>query len=153
MRYYIYSKNGSIKRCYAEKLEFSGQFMGSCSLSINVKWHEHIDFAIGDYIEYRGEKYTLSNIPTEKKVAHKNATSQSFQYDNIKFESCISELSIADFNDFVGDSQTDISFTAQPNFSFVAKTVSDLAQRIQVNLDRYYTGDKKWTITIDSDLS
>ena len=44
----------------------------------------------------------------------------------------------------------DISFTAQPNFSFVAATIDDLLQRIQVNMNRYYTGTKQWTIKADS---
>ena len=150
MRYKIYSKDGSTVRCETEKLEYNGQFMGDSSITASVKSNVHIAFEVGDYITYRGNNFTLGNIPTEKKTGHKNANGEVFQYDSMKFESYITELANADFNDFVGDSQTDISFTAQPNFSFVAATIDDLLQRIQVNMNRYYTGTKQWTIKADS---
>jgi hypothetical protein len=150
MRYKIYSKDGSTVRCETEKLEYNGQFMGDSSITASVKSNVHIAFEVGDYITYRGNNFTLGNIPTEKKTGHKNANGGVFQYDSMKFESYITELANADFNDFVGDSQTDISFTAQPNFSFVAATIDDLLQRIQVNMNRYYTGTKQWTIKADS---
>ena len=146
MTHNIYSKDGNL-RCSADKVELNGQYMGASSISVTVKSPSHINFEIGDYIVFRGEVYTIKNIPAEKKISEKNSTGNAFQYDNMKLESCNDELSNADFNDFVG-SNADVSFTAQPNFSFVAATVNDLAQRIQVNLDRYYTGDKKWTIQI-----
>ena len=150
MRYKIYRKDGSTVRCETEKLEYNGQFMGDSSITASVKSNVHIAFEVGDYITYRGNNFTLGNIPTEKKTGHKNANGEVFQYDSMKFESYITELANADFNDFVGDSQTDISFTAQPNFSFVAATIDDLLQRIQVNMNRYYTGTKQWTIKADS---
>ena len=150
MRYKIYSKDGSTVRCETEKLEYNGQFMGDSSITASVKSNVHIAFEVGDYITYRGNNFTLGNIPKEKKTGHKNANGEVFQYDSMKFESYITELANADFNDFVGDSQTDISFTAQPNFSFVAATIDDLLQRIQVNMNRYYTGTKQWTIKADS---
>ena len=147
MTYNIYSKDGNTIRCFTDKVEYNGVFMGDVYINITVKSEIHIDFEIGDYIMYRGEKFTLQNIPTEKKVSDKKVNGEVFQYDNIKFTGeapfCFSN---ADFNDFVGDSQTDVSFTAQPNFSFIAATPADLAQRIQVNMDRYYTGADKWTI-------
>ena len=151
MTHNIYSKDGNL-RCSADKVELNGQYMGASSISVTVKSPSHINFEIGDYIVFRGEVYTIKNIPAEKKISEKNSTGNAFQYDNMKLESCNDELSNADFNDFVG-SNADVSFTAQPNFSFVAATVNDLAQRIQVNLDRYYTGDKKWTIQIADGVS
>jgi hypothetical protein len=153
MRYKIYSKDGSTVRCETEKLEYNGQFMGENSVIVSAKSPKHIDFNIDDYVVFRGENFYLANIPTEKKTGDRNTKGDVFQYDNMKFMSVQYELNNADFNDFVGGSQTDISFTAQPNFSFVAATVTDLAQRIQVNMDRYYTGDKKWTIKVDNNYT
>lgn len=147
MRYKIYSKDGSVVRCTTEKLEYNGTFMGESSVTISVKSNKSIDFQIGDYVLYRGEKFTFENVPTEKKTDHPNANGSVFQYDNIKLNGYDSELQIP-FDDFVGTSDTDHSFTAQPDFSFVAATIDDLAQRVQANLDRYYTGDKKWTIVV-----
>jgi hypothetical protein len=157
MRYKIYSKDGVSVRCETEKLEYNGQFMGENSVIVSAKSPKHIDFNIDDYVVFRGENFYLANIPTEKKTGDRNTKGDVFQYDNMKFMSVQYELNNADFNDFVGDTQTDISFTAQPNFSFVAKTIDDLLQRIQVNMNRYYTGDKQWTLktsdsyTTDSD--
>jgi hypothetical protein len=127
--------------------------MGENSVIVSAKSPKHIDFNIDDYVVFRGENFYLANIPTEKKTGDRNTKGDVFQYDNMKFMSVQYELNNADFNDFVGGSQTDISFTAQPNFSFVAATVTDLAQRIQVNMDRYYTGDKKWTIKVDNNYT
>lgn len=151
MNYNIYSEDGQTVKCVTDKLEYNGQFLGESSITFNVKSSYHIDFAIGDYILYRGEKYTFENVPTEKKVSEENVNGESFQYDNIKLSGRSIELSTADFNDFVGDAQSDISFTGQPNFSFVAATPLDLALRIQANMDRYYSGDKKWTIQMSPD--
>ena len=147
MRYKIYSSDGGTLRCETEKVEYDGTFMGESNLTVTVKSKQEVSFGIGDYLEYRGEKYTLDNIPTGKKTDHRNANGEVFQYDSIKFSSYGGELTIP-FDDFVGTADSDRSFTAQPNFSFVASTIQDLADRIQANLDRYYTGDKKWTINV-----
>jgi hypothetical protein len=153
MRAYIFEKGTENIKCSVEKLEYNGQFMGENSVIVSAKSPKHIDFNIDDYVVFRGENFYLANIPTEKKTGDRNTKGDVFQYDNMKFMSVQYELNNADFNDFVGGSQTDISFTAQPNFSFVAATVTDLAQRIQVNMDRYYTGDKKWTIKVDNNYT
>jgi hypothetical protein len=153
MKFEILRKTDDSVRCYTEKVEYNGQYMGESSITVSVKSHIHIQFEINDYLVWRGETYYLNNIPTEKKTGDTKTKGDVFQYDSMKFSSCQSELDNADFNDFVGESQTDISFTAQPNFSFVAATIADLAQRVQVNMDRYYTGDKKWTIIVDSNYT
>src|SRR5574344_1809830 len=153
MRAYIFEKGTENIKCSVEKLEYNGQFMGENSVIVSAKSPKHIDFNIDDYVVFRGENFYLANIPTEKKTGDRNTKGDVFQYDNMKFMSVQYELNNADFNDFVGGSQTDISFTAQPNFSFVAATVTDLAQRLQVNMDRYYTGDKKWTIKVDNNYT
>lgn len=148
MTYNIYSKDGEL-RCEAPKIEYNGKFMGESSITVSIRSERHIGFEIGDYIEYRGEAYTLFNVPTEKKVGTGLTEGEIYQYDSMKLLSYSGELSNADFNDFVGGSDTDRSFTAQPSFSFVAATIGDLAERIQVNMDRYYTGSMKWTILVD----
>ena len=65
MTYNIYSKDGNTIRCFTDKVEYNGVFMGDVYINITVKSEIHIDFEIGDYIMYRGEKFTLQNIPTE----------------------------------------------------------------------------------------
>jgi hypothetical protein len=44
-------------------------------------------------------------------------------------------------------------YTGLSNFPFYANSVSDLAERIQVNLDRLYKDDKKWTVKVDESCS
>jgi hypothetical protein len=148
MRYKIYSSDGKTVKCEAEKIEYNGTFMGAVTLTVSVKSKAHKDFEIGDYIDYRGERFTLDNVPTVKKSDFKNTTGGAFEYESMQMLNPIAELEVCTFDDFVGTSAADHSFTAQPNFSFVAATMSDLAGRIQANLDRLYTGDRKWTITV-----
>ena len=44
-----------------------------------------------------------------------------------------------------------VHFTSLPNFDFYASSVRDLADRIQANLDRLYTGTQQWTVVVSSD--
>lgn len=112
-----------------------------------IKSESPIEFAIGDYLIYRGERFEINYDPTILKKASKNSTGDAFTYDNVKFNSLSDELARCDFLDYVPN-DNNIHFTSLPKFSFFASSISNLAERIQVNLDRIYTGNKKWTVIV-----
>lgn len=147
MEWMIYDKTRSTVRCIAHKLQYSGTWMGECFVTVDITSPSPIDFAIGDYLEYRGERFEMNYDPSVVKKARKNSIGDAFTYSGVKFNSLSDELARCDFLDYV-KSDNNIHYTSLPTFSFYAASVQDLADRIQVNLDRIYTGDKKWTVVV-----
>ena len=134
-------------RCEIHKLEYSGTWMGECFVSATINSPVPIDFSIGDYIEYRNERFEINYDPSTLKKSAVRTNDESFIYENVKFNSLSDELTRCDFLDYVKN-DNNIHFTSLPKFSFYASSIQDLADRIQVNLDRIYTGEKKWTIEV-----
>ena len=123
--------------------------MGECFVTLSVESPVPVNFSIGDYIEYRGERFYLNYDPTATKTSSKESIGNAFRYNNIKFNNAADELTRCDFLDIViGDNN--IHYTSLPKFSFFAARVNDLADRIQANLDRIYAGSRKWTVTVDA---
>ena len=151
MQFIVYDKTGENIRCTTRKLEYSGTFMGECSVTMDITSPTPIDFHIGDYVEYRGEKFEINYDPSVIKTARRETVGDAFKYENIKFNSLSDELVRADFLDYVSN-DNNIHFTALPTFSFFCSDVRDLAQRIQANLDRVYTGSKKWTVSVHGEF-
>lgn len=151
MQFIVYDKTGENIRCTTRKLEYSGTFMGECSVTMDITSPTPIDFHIGDYVEYRGERFEINYDPSVIKTARRETVGDAFKYENIKFNSLSDELVRADFLDYVSN-DNNIHFTALPSFSFFCSDVRDLAQRIQANLDRVYTGSKKWTVSVHSEF-
>lgn len=73
-RFIVYSRDGEIQRCVADRLEYNGEFMGACSVNISVTSPTPIDFEVGDYLMYRGERFEINYDPTELKQAAKTHT-------------------------------------------------------------------------------
>ena len=146
----IYHKDGSKLTDVNEEmitvhgLEYSDSWMGECFLTINFKHEVPINFQIGDYIVYRGERFELNYEPGKDKQARKDTYGEGFTYDGVKFNSLRDELSRAEFLDVVlHDNQ--LHYTALPKFSFYVETIDDLLDRIQANLNEQI-GDGKWKI-------
>ena len=146
-RFIIYSKDGQTQRCIAEKLEYNGEFMGACSVNITVTSPTPIDFEVGDYLTYREERFEINYDPTELKQAAKNTYGEAFKYENVVFNSLADELTRCEFLDYVKEDNL-IHYSSLPTFSFYAENINALAERIQVNLDRIYKGEQKWTVAV-----
>ncbi len=146
MSWKIYDKTG-IERCEVHKLEYSGEFMADRFITVSIKSPFPIPFAIGDFLTYRGEIFTLDYDLSVIKKAETNKAGDAFTYDNIRLNSFISELDNCDFLDYVLNDNS-IHFSSLPTFSFNAITIEDLGNRIQANLNRVYTGNKSWTVII-----
>lgn len=143
----IYGKDGVTEKCRIKKLEYSGEFMGQCSVTVSVSSPTPIHFELGDYLEYRGERFELNYDPTVQKQASSGMYGEGFVYDNVVFHSLSDELTRCDFLDYVLDDNL-MHYSALPTFSFFAENVKALADRIQANLNRVYKGDKSWTVTV-----
>lgn len=134
--------NGDGKPVFQDTLEYSGKWMGECFITVSVKSPYPIDFQIGDYIEYRGERFTINYDPTVIKKAQRGTYGEGFTYDNIKFNSYSNELTEMMFHDWVLY-DNNIHYTSLPNFSFYCKDVDDLADRLQANADRWCRANGK----------
>ena len=148
-RWIIYDKTGVVQRCVVNRLEYRGTFMGACNVVCSIKSPYTIDFQIGDYLDYRGERFVINYDPTVIKQSSAGSIGNAFEYDGVTFNSCSDELVRCSFLDYVL-SDNKIHFTSLPNFSFYASSVKDLADRIQANLDRIYKGEQKWTVNVHS---
>ena len=144
----IYDKN-NIERCEIKSLEYNGEFMGERFVSATIKSPFPIDFELGDYIDYRGERFTLNYDPSIIKKAEIHKSGEAFTYENVKFNSYADELLRCEFLDYVLNDNL-IHFSSLPTFGFHALTIQDLADRIKANLDRVYPG--LWTINVASDV-
>ena len=136
------------------ELEYHGEWMGECFVTLNVRCAVPVDFEIGDYIIYRGEKFVINYNPTVVKKARRGTYGEGFTYDNVKFNSLSYELTDIRMLDYVlGDN--DVHYSSLPKFSFFCNDVDDLADRLQVNADRYcndngITGRDRWLFVTPS---
>lgn len=130
----------------AYEIEYHGEHMGEVYLSATFNSDRPLKFSIGDYIEYRGERFYLSVVPACKQQASNGSYGQAFVYENVKFNSVVNELATCDFLDVVL-SDNKIHWTALSTFSFQCDNVSDLGDRIQANLDRVY-GEGVWDVNV-----
>lgn len=115
-------------------LEYSDSWMGKCFVAINFKHEVPINFQIGDYIVYRGERFELNYEPGKDKQARPDTYGEGFVYDSVKFNALQDELARAEFLDVVLN-DNELHYTALPKFPFYVQTLDDLLDRIQANLD------------------
>lgn len=147
----IYNKDG-LAKCEARKLEYSGEFLGACSVNVSISSPSPIGFELGDWLEYRGERFELNYDPSVVKEASSGAYGEGFVYENVVFNSLSDELTRCDFLDVV-PADNHIHYTSLPNFSFFAESVEALAERLQANLNRVYKGDKSWTVSVHPEFA
>nr|DAL58792.1 MAG TPA_asm: tail protein [Caudoviricetes sp.] len=136
----IYHKDGSKltdvngEQITVHGLEYSDSWMGECFLTINFKHEVPINFQIGDYIVYRGERFELNYEPGKDKQARPDTYGEGFVYDSVKFNALQDELARAEFLDVVLN-DNELHYTTLPKFPFYVQTLDDLLDRIQANLD------------------
>ena len=118
------------------ELEYNGEWMGEAFVTLTVRCAVPVEFEIGDYVLYRGEKFVMNYDPTVVKKARRGTHGEGFVYENVKFKSLGSELADARMLDYVIDDNL-IHYSGLPKFSFFCKDVDDLADRLQVNMNRY----------------
>lgn len=125
-----------------KSLQYSGEWMGACNVSADIENEAPINFQIGDYIIYRGERFEINYDPGKLKAARKNTSGSAFKYSGVTFNSMSDELVRSEFLDVVlNDNQ--MHYTSLPKFSFYIDTLDDLADRLQANMDEQY-GEGVW---------
>lgn len=136
-------------KAIVEAVEYNGVWMGERYVTVTVESPVPVHFAIGDYIEYRGERFEINYNPGKIKSAERYEAGDAFKYENIKINSLADELTRCDFLDVVpGDNQ--LHFTGLPKFPFYG-SVRQFAARIQANLDRAYPG--MWTVVVSPEYT
>lgn len=136
----IYHKDGSKltdvngEQITVHRLEYSDSWKGECFVTINFKHEAPINFQIGDYIVYRGERFELNYEPGKDKQARPDTYGEGFIYDSVKFNALQDELSRAEFLDVVLN-DNELHYTTLPKFPFYVQTLDDLLDRIQANLN------------------
>ena len=148
--YNIYHKDGSRlkdsngKGITIHSIEYNGTWMGECFVTVTFENEAPINFSIGDYIEYRGERFEINYDPGKIKCASKDSYGGAFKYDSVKFNALSDELVRCDMLDLVLYDNK-LHYTALPQFSFYVESLDDLLDRIQANLDELY-GTASWKI-------
>ena len=136
----VYGNDGAAKAVVKE-LELHDEWMAECFITVTVKSAEPIDFAIGDYITYRDEKYSINYDPTIIKKARRESYGEGFVYDNIKFaHDAQNKVVTCDFTDIVLN-DNNLHYTSLPTFPFFCESVDDLLDRIQACLEELYPGE------------
>ena len=141
MEIQIYHKDGSVltdrsgNAIEVHSLEYNGEWMGQCGVTINFATPTAIDFAIGDWLLYRGERFELNYDPGKVKQGRSGALGDSFKYDSVVFNSMSDELARCDFLDVVLTKDNNLHYTALPTFSFYIESLDDLLDRLQANLN------------------
>lgn len=148
----LYSKDGLTQKAEIHKFSYNGTYRGEPAfLSATISSDSPINFEDGDYCTYRNEVFTLSYEPAKQKQARRGTNGEAFVYDSIKFNSLADELTRCEFKDVVLF-DNEIHGTSAPEFMFEANSVQDLADRIQANLNRLYSGSEAWTVSVSPDL-
>lgn len=148
--YKIYHKDGSVlkdsngKEIAVHSIEYNGTWMGECFVAVTLENEAPIEFSIGDYVEYRNERFEINYDPGKIKCASKDSYGGAFKYDSIKFNALSDELARCDMLDLVLYDNK-LHYTALPQFSFYVESLDDLLDRIQANLDELY-GTASWKI-------
>ena len=142
MGWIVYDKTGEIKRCTIKELEYNGSFMGERTISCSFESPIVINFAVDDYLTYRGEVFYLYYTPSQTKRASSGSAQDAFEYDLV-FNTVDVELQNCQLLDYVPYGN-DYHYQPSPSFSFVG-TVKTFAERIQANMNRDYPG---WTIDV-----
>lgn len=128
------------EKAFTESLEYHGEWMGDEFVTVTVHSPEPVDFQIGDYLEYRGENFSILDDPNIIKKARSGSYQEGFTYENIKLYPESARMKHIAFNDYVlpdPDAPANkIPYSSLNIFSFFAASVEDLADRIQANLDR-----------------
>ena len=148
--YKIYHKDGSVlkdsngKEIAVHSIEYNGTWMGECFVAVTLENEAPIEFSIGDYVEYRNERFEINYDPGKIKCASKDSYGGAFKYDSVKFNALSDELARCDMLDLVLYDNK-LHYTALPQFSFYVESLDDLLDRIQANLDELY-GTASWKI-------
>ena len=149
MSWKIYHKDGTPlkdktgRAAETHSLEYSGEWMGECAVTSTFESASAMGFAIGDWLEYRGERFVLNYDPGKRKQGRSGAVGDAFRYESVKFNALSDELTQAEFIDVVLGKDNQLHYTALPVFTFYIETLDDLLDRLQACMDEQL-GEGQW---------
>lgn len=146
----LYSKNG-VAKVVVKELDYHGEFMGESHVTFDLDSPVPVEFAFGDYLTYRGEKYTLRELPSVEKQARRSSYGGAFRYENITLQGMEWEPTHVEFTDYV-PADNNIHYTGLSTFSFYCDHPSKLLERIQACMDVAYSGTDAWTFVLSPDV-
>lgn len=146
----LYSKSG-VAKVVVKKLDYRGEFMGESHVTFDLDSPVPVEFAFGDYLTYRGEVYTLRELPSVEKQARRSSYGGAFRYENITLQGMEWEPTHVEFTDYV-PSDNDEHYTGLSTFSFYCDHPSKLLERIQACMDVAYTDGVAWTFTLSPNV-
>ena len=156
--------NVSKLRCIVNKWKFQDAMMGEQYLTFTITSETPIDWAVGDFCEFRGETFTLNYVPSVTQKAGTNERQDAYTYENVKFDSFQEELTrclmldiTASTGEYIAAQGT--NYTGSSKFTlFCGETYANgatltpvcvLVAKMQANLDRMY-GVNGWKIFVDT---
>jgi len=142
----IYSSTG-VQRAEVKKFTYHDTFMGECYLDAELESPSPVAFEIGDYCDYRTERFYLNYVPAVEKTARNSSRGDSFKYTSMKMNPASDELSRRLFLDIVSN-DNGLTWTGLPDANFYCSSAQTLADRILANMNESYTGDQAWTINV-----
>lgn len=138
--------------------------MGEQYLTFTITSETPIDWAVGDFCEFRGETFTLNYVPSVTQKAGTNERQDAYTYENVKFDSFQEELTRCLMLDITAANGEYIAaqgtnYTGSSKFTlFCGETYANgatltpvcvLVAKMQANLDRMY-GVNGWKIFVDT---
>ena len=162
----IYYKQNNVAklRCVVNKWKFQDAMMGEQFITFTITSEKPIDWAVGDFCEFRGETFTLNYVPTVTQKARTKERQDAYTYENVKFESQQEELTrilMLDITPTTGDyvAALGTNYTGSSKFQlFCGETTANgstltavcaLAAKMQANLDRAFQTNG-WKIFVDT---
>lgn len=166
--YIIHNKNGG-NITTTHRLTYDATHMGDAYVYFDISAPQPINWQIGDYIEFRGQRFVMTVLPTATRAARDNSRGDAVQYKNVRFQSeIIAMMQDTMMLDYVTDDNK-LHYTSLPNFSFycsddtvtfdeqgqaVARCAGavQLADRLMANLQRAYP-TKLWRVVIEDGIT
>lgn len=129
-------------RCVLQTIEYIGKYMNERAVTATLFSDTPIPFEVGDYLIYREEKFTLTNVPTVKKTARARYTySLKFFSESYRLAFVVFRDIVPNDNELIYPNHRQVDFTGD---------VTYLTERIQANLDK--AEPNKWKINVNPNI-
>lgn len=164
MTYYINHNSGSIVAT-TKRLQYDATLMGDAYVSCDIDAPAPISWQIGDYIQFRGQRFVMTVLPSVTRNARDNSRGDAVQYKSVRFQcEAIAMMQDTMMLDYVTD-DNNLHYTSLPTFQFycsddtitfdqegqavqVCAGLEQLADRIMANVKRAFPY-KVWRIVIE----
>lgn len=142
----VYSKSG-VNVGVIRKFTYNGNFMQETYIDADVYVSDvSAIVGVGCWVLYRGTVFTIMYDSSVKRKSSSGSAGDAIIYEGVRFHHPVEEFKHIQFRDIVPN-DNNIHYTSMPDFSFWAEDITDLAERLQANIDEYY-GSGVWKIYV-----